>query len=70
MFFGEYNHATHVAGIIASYLDNSKPNLGKISNAYFIKVGSKVTGDSFPLLESYLQKNKPSSGEYLNCGAV
>ena len=59
MFFGEYNHATHVAGIIASYLDNSKPNLGKISNAYFIKVGSKVTGDSFPLLESYLQKTNP-----------
>ena len=59
MFFGEYNHATHVAGIIASYLDNSKTNLGKISNAYFIKVGSKVTGDSFPLLESYLQKTNP-----------
>ena len=59
MFFGEYNHATHVAGIIASYLDNLKPNLGKISNAYFIKVGSKVKSESFPLLESYLKKTNP-----------
>ena len=58
-FFGEYNHATHVAGIIASYLDHNKSNKALISNAFFIKVGSKIDEVAFEKLTQYLRQTNP-----------
>ena len=59
MFFGEYTHATHVAGIIASKLNDNQNNNGLINCAYFVKVGSKINEDAFHKLEKYLDKVNP-----------
>lgn len=59
MFFGEYTHATHVAGIIASKLNDNQNNNGLINCAYFVKVGSKIDKDAFLKLEKYLDKVNP-----------
>ena len=58
-FFGEYNHATHVAGIVASYLDNTKQNKAFLSNAFFIKVGSKIDANAFEKLTYFLRQTNP-----------
>ena len=58
-FFGEYTHATHVAGIIASHLSDGQINNALINSAYFIKVGTKVNEEAFNKLENYLNDVDP-----------
>ena len=58
-FFGEYTHATHVAGIITSYLSDDNENNCFINSAYFVKVGTKVNQEAFDKLENYLNAVNP-----------
>jgi hypothetical protein len=58
-FFGEYLHATHVAGIIISHLNDNQENNCLINSAYFVKVGTKVDEQAFQKLELHLNTVKP-----------